>query len=591
VPSRIGLSCAACHYSLDVDWDGKADLRSAQPGVQTPGTHFKPQDAWAIGNQDLHLGWVLTLSANPLLTFTVYSGLVGRNGPKNALHFGRWVRDNYTRAPEAVMREVVLGYLAQPRGSADDTPDLLHDPMQLPLLFTHHNWPYNIDGVFADPTDRNNGVWTAALEFTGLIGLSSDRAGKITKLLFWTDKSVYSSLTANRLADIWTRYSPAVLHDPNSQPYWMGDILGTTDGAPGLLDTDSIYVMQGVPEAVPEDVMQLAKERGIAREASDFGGSADKRGPIMALLGTRVRTPPEIRNQPVVKGILERYPQIDADELVTNAVSLMLDWIVPPRNNSPLLQGQQALVDQGYEVFQASGCADCHRGPFFTDNVIHPLADVGTNPERAKATSGLQFALTPAYDPATGEVVSGGVGSFFAGLFGVKDVGYKTSTLRYVWGSAPYLHDGSIGVALKPGTAPAGGSLKALLSRPTTDKIYGMGEILRRYEEAPESYLRANAALSLQALVLQGERNRVIAENRKRLVPVPQAGPWNGTPTNLPPTELVSMHELGVYGTGHEFWVNDVPGGNKVTALVAFLLALDDCPPRHGSTPNACASN
>jgi hypothetical protein len=50
---RVGVTCALCHYSLDIDWDGKPDLKSAKPDEPTPGSTYKPQDAWAIGNQDI----------------------------------------------------------------------------------------------------------------------------------------------------------------------------------------------------------------------------------------------------------------------------------------------------------------------------------------------------------------------------------------------------------------------------------------------------------------------------------------------------------------------------------------------------------
>jgi hypothetical protein len=33
-----------------------------------------------------------------------------------------------------------------------------------------------------------------------------------------------------------------------------------------------------------------------------------------------------------------------------------------------------------------------------------------------------------------------------------------------------------------------------------------------------------------------------------------------------------------VEGRGHDFWIEDEPGGERITALVAFLLALDDAP-------------
>jgi hypothetical protein len=61
---RFRLSCALCHYSLDIDVDGKPDIHSTVRGQQTPGSPWKPEDGWGIGNQDLHIGWLLALSAN-----------------------------------------------------------------------------------------------------------------------------------------------------------------------------------------------------------------------------------------------------------------------------------------------------------------------------------------------------------------------------------------------------------------------------------------------------------------------------------------------------------------------------------------------
>ncbi len=68
---------------------------------------------------------------------------------------------------------------------------------------------------------------------------------------------------------------------------------------------------------------------------------------------------------------------------------------------------------RGGEVFTAAGCADCHSGSRYTDSALDVRHDVGT----------------------------AGLGSG-ARLGGALD-GFDTPTLRGLWSSAPYLHDGS----------------------------------------------------------------------------------------------------------------------------------------------------
>ncbi|HEU4388785.1 MAG TPA: hypothetical protein VFV34_13370, partial [Blastocatellia bacterium] len=128
---RIGLSCAICHYSLDVDWDGKPDLKWAQLNKPTEGSPYKPQDAWAIGNQDLSLGWVFALARNTIAGFET-SGPINKTAVEDGRAWGDWVKANYDdpKKFEEVKREVDRGLIVFPRGYADDTPDGLHDPLQ-----------------------------------------------------------------------------------------------------------------------------------------------------------------------------------------------------------------------------------------------------------------------------------------------------------------------------------------------------------------------------------------------------------------------------------------------------------------------------
>jgi hypothetical protein len=556
---RLGLTCATCHFSLDVDWDGKADLRSAWSHEPTEGSPYLPEHAWPIGNQDLKLGWVIALSKNPLAVFSVFSGSLGGRTAMDARAFGRWVKEHYRTGPATVVREIVRGMVMQPRGFADDTPDGLFHAVQIPSLYTRGNHPFNFDGNFANADDRNNGVWTIALDPTELVSLCKDRAGTLARSGFVT-RSLYHEFSAAELAELQVAFSPAVLHDPSAAATLRDDILGRSDGVPGLLDPESLLLVPGLPGSIPDEIRNHASNRAASRNrsAASFGGDAEHRAAVLGYGGVRVRTPPEIRNDATLRAWVKKYG-LNADELVSQSVSLMLDSLNPPANRAPWLAGAQALVERGQRVFTSRGCAGCHRGPFFTDNLIHPLEEIETQPARAEFSRLLQRFLAPTYDPATGKAVHGGP----LELPGLRRVGYKTVTLRYVWGSAPYLHDGGVGVAAMPNGASVG-DLKTHLRR--SDVVHGTGPILAYREAAPRSHYRADAALSLQALLLRSERKKVLAGNVAPVLPVP------GTDRTM------SAADLGIEGVGHAYYIDDVPGGDEITALVAFLLALDDEP-------------
>jgi len=595
---RLGIACALCHYSLDVDKDGSPDVRSTRWNEQTPDSAYRPEHTWPIGNQDLHFGWLFSLAQNPLLGFTVLSGPVGENTPEAASRWVEWVKANYRNQPEAVRREVVRGMLVQPRGLADDTPNAVHDPNSLPLLFTYNNWPYNFDGSFSDPSDRNNGVWTGAIDFTGLIALAKDRSTGRQGLLFWEVASVYENLSAEEYADIIVDQSPLVRHDPARREDLKRDILGTSDGIPGLLDPESVVLMKNQQGAVPKDVLRKAEALGRVRDVDEYGGDAKHRASMMVLLGTRVTTTPAVLREYRVDELVAAHPGLNADDFQSDAVSAFLDWLTPPPNQTPLLARAQALVPRGKAIFEEAGCGSCHNGPFLTDNRMHRVYDrrrdeigiavpstagfrslargagpaLNTAPYRTLANRPLQLFVSPPYDPETGEATGyAGLGPF---LFGSRPVGYKTLTLRHLWASPPYLHDGGVAVALRPGTAPPGDELSALLRRPDADKLYGTGAILVEREEKQAGGPWPDAALSLQALLLERERARVLEGNHALVMPTPRGGSDN--PLDAP--EVTNIVARGVEGRGHEFWIEDEPGGERITALVAFLLALDDKP-------------
>ncbi len=567
---RAGLACALCHYSLDIDWDGKTDLRSAKPNEPTPGSLYQPRHAWAIGNQDLALSWIFAFSSNTLAGFE-NSAQPGKNKLEDARAWAKLVLDNYEKNPEYVKREVDRGLLIFPRGYADDTPDGLHNPLQFPSLFTHMNWPFNYDGVMLNPSDRNNNVWTTGIDPTELVALCNNRGGKTAKIMFWAEKGMYAEISAEQYADIFVANAPAVRHDPAQREKLRRDILGVSDGVPGMLRNDGMALISGVPGALPKEVRNHPDNKKFDRmhEPKDFGSDGKNRGALVGMLGTRVITTDAVRAQYGVDELEKKYG-LNGDEFVTESVSLMLDWVEPPPNLSPLLENARkaGLVEKGHAIFKSQGCVQCHAGPIFTNNLIVPLKKIGTNSTRAEATAPLQTFLAPKYNPATGQAVSGGFFGFFAKLFGKskQQPGYKVVTLRYVWGSAPYLHEGGVGVTLRAEAQASGDDLQALLARPVADKIYGMGQILNYREAHPDSYLRPNAALSLQALLLKDERAHVIAANGEAILAVPGEN------------QRLAMSALQIEGIGHEFWIPDQPGGEIITPLIAFLLALDDEP-------------
>lgn len=598
---RVGITCALCHYSLDVDWDGKSDLKSARLGHPTPGSAYLPEQSWAVGNQDLKVGWLFAMSQNPLVGFAIFSGPIGDDSPEKALAWVEWIKASYRVAPESVAREVVRGMLLQPRGYADVSSNARYNASQFPPLLTQQYRPSNSDGAVLNGADRNSVVWTTTMDFSGLVGLARDRGGSTSGFLYWEEKSIYDLFTAKELAELMVYGAPAVRFAPERENELRDDILGVSDGVPGMLDPDSVYVMEGPAGVMPPDILRHpSNERaGRIRQPRDFGGDAELRGPVLALLGMRTRTRPSFAANPEFRAVLRRYPELRSDEFTGEAVNAVLDWEPSPPNLSQRLARASELVPRGYQVFKTEGCVNCHRGPFSTDNLIHRLSarrarEIGiaaastapwrslgrgrgpaieSNSDRAWDSRKLTLYVDPSYDPKTGQAVA--AGSPLRGLFGNQVVGYKTTHLRYLWGSAPYLHDGGVGVAIAPTSAVDRDDLSRVLKLPAIDKVFGMGAILREQEAYPKRRLRADAALSLQALLLRAERAQILARRHALVVPVPGVG-HSENPLGVPP--FVSAEQLGISGSGHEFYVDDVPGGERVTALVAFLLALDDDP-------------
>ncbi len=103
-----------------------------------------------------------------------------------------------------------------------------------------------------------------------------------------------------------------------------------------------------------------------------------------------------------------RSPELDA--LAAYVASLSSFGVSPWRRADASFEAERAM---GRSVFETAGCATCHRGPRFTDSAVDVRHDVGTA------------------GPGSGGRRSGPLD------------GFDTPTLRGLWTSAPYLHDGS----------------------------------------------------------------------------------------------------------------------------------------------------
>lgn len=100
----------------------------------------------------------------------------------------------------------------------------------------------------------------------------------------------------------------------------------------------------------------------------------------------------------------------DLDALAAYLTSLGNYDSSPNRNSDGSLTAAAAA---GRAVFRANNCAQCHSGSVFTDSALNNFHDIGT----IKPSSGNRL--------------------------GNSLTGFDTPTLRSVWSTAPYLHDGS----------------------------------------------------------------------------------------------------------------------------------------------------
>ena len=493
-----GLTCATCHATLSSSGDRLT----------------------GVPNSDIDITFLLALAPNSASGF---ARLEFNPLDPNYQGNGKTIIDsknNLVKLPDPQKFEDAFddALLDLPAGNFESSPDGISNTTQIPSTFTFNTAPYMFDGQlavgpFAGLSAFNNAVHSSELNLLAAAQLSDEILG--------IDPEVYLGTVLQNAADPKIRLPEGTTVKPSQ---WLRQI------APNPYQAE---LEDQVPSPDGGDYPNL-KPSPVTYNGLFFSPNTNK--------------PDDIASGPFW--------------YAANAMAAFQNSLSPPPNRSP--ENQQALksgsVQRGAKVFEQANCATCHIPPFFTDNIIHPISEIGTNPARANSRLGLNDLLvppklytfnTPVPIPADAETIdvptegiSDSPTTLPKGM--LPDGGYKTTSLLGVAYSAPYLHDSGVAVGKDSLKVADDGSFSIV----DTNGL-GLTGTLSWGKSA-------DSANSLRALVDRNLRDRVVAAN--------QANPG-----------LVSSN---LDGTGHEFYVDESTGFTPVQQndLINFLLALDDDP-------------
>jgi hypothetical protein len=422
--------------------------------------------------------------------------------------------------PEIFERAFDDAVLAVPFGHFESSPDGIDNTTQIPAVFTFQTQPYLADGQFAvgpfgGLSAVNNAVHSSEVNLLAAAQLSQQALG--------IDSEVYLGTVLQNAADPRVRLP---------------------DGSPVK---PSEWLRQVAP-----DPSQAELEDQIPAPGA---GTYPNTQPSLFTYNGLVFSPATENKRDIASG-----PFLFAE----NAMSAWQNSLVAPSNRTPqnLRALQSGSVERGAQIFEGAKCVTCHQAPFFTDNQIHPIAEITTNPARAKSRLGLTSLLVPPQIytlntsvpvPPEAEVlnvptegISDSPTTLPKGL--LPDGGYKTPSLLGLHLTAPYLHDGGVAVRQDALAVNPDGSFS--ITDPT-----GLG-----LSGTLSQGIVADSASSLRALFDRNLRSVVVQSN--------QANP--------------ALVLSNLDGTGHEFYVDSEAGYTPAqqTDLINFLLALDDNPGR-----------
>ncbi|WP_347566377.1 hypothetical protein [Scytonema sp. UIC 10036] len=405
-----------------------------------------------------------------------------------------------------------------PFGNFESSTDGIKNTTQIPNVFTFKSHPYGWSGEsavgpFGGLGSLNNGVHSSEINVIASAQLIAKTLG--------IDPEVYIGTSIQNAADPRLRLPEGITVKPSE---WL--------------------------RTIAPDIVKAELEDQVVAPGT---GTYPNLQPSLFTLNGLVFSPNTGNSDDVASGTFL---------FANNAMSAFQNSLVPPANRTS--ENWQALntnsVKRGAKVFEKANCTVCHIPPFFTDNKIYPIDKIRSNPARARSRLVLNDLLvppklytfdTPVPIPANAEeldVPTQGISEEPTALpEGIlPNGGYKTPSLRGLYLSAPYLHDG--GVAVRAGSL----ELHANGSFSVVDPS-GLGLANTLSQGIP-----ADAASSLRALVDRELRALVVQANK--------ANP--------------GLVRSNLDGTGHEFYVDKQAGFNpkQQTDLINFLLALDDNP-------------
>ena len=485
------ITCAICHVAL------------------TP----KGQQLKGLPNGDLAIPFLIALAPNSAAGFARLS--LNPLDPRFQGN-GKTILDSKGRSvklPDPTIFEKVFDdlVLAVPFGHFESSPDGIFNTTQIPPLFTFKAGPYTAGGEFAvgpfgGLAALTNGVHSSE---TNLLA-GAQRSAETTGI----DREVYLGTVLQNAADPTIRLPNRVVKPSE----WLRQV------SPDLAQAE-------LEDQVPAPGLGSYPNLNIS--LLTYNG---------LVFSPNTRDPSDMASGKFF--------------FANNAMSAWQNSLVPPPNRSRANFNalNNGSVDRGAEVFKSS-CLACHRSPFFTDNKIHPIAEIKTNPARAKSrlkqnallVAPKMYSLdTPVPIPANATVldvptagISNQPNQLPNGL--LPNGGYKTPSLLGLYLTAPYLHDGGVAVRKNTLAVADNGSYQIL-------DASGLG-----LSGTLSQGILPDASASLRALIDRSLRAKVVTANR--------ANP--------------ALQVSNLDGSGHEFYVE---GAQRQQDLINFLLALDDKP-------------
>jgi hypothetical protein len=258
----------------------------------------------------------------------------------------------------------------------------------------------------------------------------------------------------------------------------------------------------------------------------------------------------------MLDGLMANSPGMPVGQQL-NGLSAWQNTLAPP----PSQPQDPQVLQQGAKVFSRAGCIECHSGPTFTNHRVISQREVGTQPSRAIAMTPFARSFVPpqtypnsvsAPIPTNPPIVDVPADitpkADQQRAFALNDPtgGYKVPSLIGLAVTAPYLHDGGVAAsaeALQPGEKGYE------IAHP--DQLGMAGTLLQNVLPDPTA--------SLRLLLDRRLREPMIAANRANS----------------------DLQHSNVDGSGHAYWVDQAAGYTEPeqTALIEFLLSLDDAPP------------